>query len=141
MNPAFRGIITENNGVYGIKVDRKDALEAWLKTLYPKSKNGIEIVVKKWLNTRSQSQNRYYWGVIIKMIGDEQGEIDQNKIHALLKSLFLKGGVEVNGKRYEIIKDTHDLDTIEFEDYCEKCRQWASQELNLYIPLPNEVEE
>jgi hypothetical protein len=28
---------------------------------------------------------------------------------------------------------------VEFEEYCSNIRKWASQELNIYIPKPNEV--
>jgi hypothetical protein len=36
------------------------------------------------------------------------------------------------------VRSTSDLSTIEFEEYCSKIRMWASKELGVYIPSPNE---
>ncbi len=77
--------------------------------------------------------------MIVAMVAEEMGLIP-DEAHDYLKCLFLKRGVKVKGKRYEIIKSTSLLSTEEFEAYAEKCRQWASAELNVYIPLPNEIE-
>ena len=73
------------------------------------------------------------------MVADEMGLI-ADEAHDYLKSLFLKIRVEIKGKRYEVTRSTAILSTQEFEVYAEKCRQWASAELNVYIPLPNEIE-
>ena len=32
------------------------------------------------------------------------------------------------------------MTTAQMEEYLSNCRMWASIELNLYIPLPNEIE-
>lgn len=72
------------------------------------------------------------------MVADEMGLIP-DEAHDYLKSLFLKMGVEVKGKRYEITRSTALLSTIEFEGYVAKCRDWASAELNIYLPEPNEL--
>ena len=87
---------------------------------------------------RTTAENRYYRGVIVKMVSEDMGIIP-DEAHDYLKSLFLKVGVEVSGKRYEIIRSTTALTISEFEDYCSCCREWASVELNVVIPLPNEV--
>ncbi len=98
------------------------------------------LTVKKKIKNRSSLQNRYYFGVIVRMICDEVGDkvddIETGDVHNHLKNLFLK---KTNGI-VPIIRSTSDLTTIEFEEYLTKCRQWASIELNMYIPLPNEVD-
>lgn len=78
------------------------------------------------------------WGVVVKMLSDEMGLIPE-ETHELLKGMFLKKGVEVGGKRYEIVKSTASLSIEEFEEYLEKIRLWAAVELNCEIPLPNEI--
>lgn len=103
----------------------------------------VDVIIKKHTYTRTLAENRYYWGVVVKLVSDEMGEAQPLETHALLKSLFLiKGGELTHGGkvyRYQVVRDTHDLTIGEFEDYLTKCRDWASQELNVVIPLPNEI--
>mgnify|MGYP001576911594 CR=1 FL=1 len=98
----------------------------------------IEITVGPKKRDRTNAENRYYWGVIIRMIADEMG-VYPEQAHELMKWTFLRKGVEVRGRRWEITQSTTDLATTEFEDYAEKCRIWAAAELNCAIPLPGEV--
>jgi len=46
---------------------------------------------------------------------------------------------ERNGK--DFIKSTTELNTLEFEQYVERCRFFMQQELGINTPLPNEVTE
>lgn len=87
---------------------------------------------------RTSAENRYYWGVIVRMVSEEMGVLD-DEAHEYLKSLFLKQGVEVDGKRFEIARSTASLSVGEFEEYAEKCRQCAASELSCVIPLPGEI--
>ena len=98
------------------------------------------MILKKASMIRTNAENSYYWGVIVRMVSDEMA-ILPDEAHDFLKSLFLKIGVEANGKRWEVTKSTASLTVDEFEDYCEKIRQWSANELNCPIPLPNEVIE
>jgi hypothetical protein len=99
--------------------------------------------------SRTDKQRRYYFGVIIRMIAmesyGEESKETMMKIHEFLKATYLKDFIEFrlpDGRILveEIIKSTEDLNTVEEEEYHEECRRWASIELNLYIPLPNEVD-
>ena len=94
------------------------------------------LTVKRKTKSRSNSQNKYYWGVIIPMIADEVGYKFNIEAHEALKFMFLKQSK--NG--LTSLRSTSDLTTVEFEEYAKKCREWASEFLNLLIPLPNEVE-
>ena len=99
----------------------------------------VELTIAKYSDTRTNAENRYYWGVIVAILADEMG-LTPDDTHALLKSMFLKIGVEVKGgKRYEVVRSTASLSIDEFEDYCTKCRDWAAAELNCLIPLPGEA--
>ena len=100
----------------------------------------LAIILKRSSLIRTGAENRYYWGVIVRMISDEMA-ILPDEAHDFLKSMFLKEGVEANGKRWEIVKSTASLSIQEFEDYCENCRQWSANELNAPIPMPNEIIE
>lgn len=86
--------------------------------------------------SRSQKQNAYYWGVVLKIMGDEIGYLP-DEVHQLMGKQFLS---------YErspgelFIKSTTKLSTVEFEDYLSNVRRFAATELNIYVPLPNETE-
>ena len=87
---------------------------------------------------RSNEQNAYYWGVVLKTIADYagyRGEQEITGIHEELKRMFLQKIGKLN-----IVKSTSSLNTAEFTDYIENIRLWAAQELGVYIPDPNEAE-
>jgi hypothetical protein len=85
---------------------------------------------------RSQKQNAYYWGVVLKIMGDEIGYLP-DEIHQLMGKEFLS----YERKPGELfVKSTTKLSTVEFEDYLSNVRRFAATELNIYIPLPNETE-
>lgn len=130
--PLFYGRI-ENGRLI---LDEKDAFTSFVSKWEGKE---IALSIKKSASTRTNAENRYYWGVIVNMVAAEVGIIPDDA-HELLKGLFLKVGVEHEGKRYEIVRSTSSLSVSEFEDYAEKCRQWSAVELDCPIPLPNEVE-
>jgi len=74
--------------------------------------------------TRSSAENKYYFGVVIKMIADETGNIEFD-VHSEMKAMFCM--------------DTTRISIEQFEIYCEKIRIWALTFLNLRIPLPREI--
>jgi hypothetical protein len=106
----------------------------WCETLG----NGteVDVIVCKHRNIRSNQQNAYYWGVVIKMIADHTGEIPE-RIHGVMADMFLKVRDWLGKER---VKSTTELSTVEFEEYAEQCRRWASIALEIYISLPNEAE-
>jgi len=100
-------------------------------------KNGSEVrlTLSKLGKDRSNSQNRYYHGVVVAILGDHFGEFHDD-MHENLAWLFLK----VQDKPYPKRASTASLSTSEFEDYLEKVRMWALTEHEVRIPLPNEVD-
>ena len=100
----------------------------------------VELTVEKLKHPRTNSQNRYYWGVVVHEIAKHTGH-DPEQVHELLKQMFSPkwhypaGLIGAAG----IPTSTTRLDTLEFTDYIEKCRLWANEFLGLQIPLPGEV--
>ena len=94
----------------------------------------IQLVVRRYRTNRSNNQNKYYWGVVIKILGDELGYMP-DEMHEALKWKFLR-----KGGKLETVKSTSSLTTIEFEEYLELIRIWALRDLEIAIPLPNEVD-
>lgn len=130
MIPVFKAII--QNGE--IVPDNPEKFTEYLKGLHEKT---VEVLIQKFhmmRDKRSLSQNAYMWGVVYKLIAEHTGH-SEDEIHEYCKIRFL-------GKRLwdQIIPgSTKILDTIKFEDYMEKVRGWASSDLGVVIPLPNEV--
>lgn len=96
----------------------------------------VAVTVAKKVNRRSINQNSYMWGVPYKMIADKTGHT-VNEIHAYLTDLLLPKKI-VRGR--EIPVSTKDLDTKEMGEYLDKIGAWATMELELYIPLPNQID-
>lgn len=100
----------------------------------------IELTIKEYKKERSRFQNRYYFGVVLKIIADYTGH-DVEELHEVLKVMFLSTkDVEMSGDIYSIPQSTTKLNTKEFEEYLERIRRWALMDLEVQIPLPNEVD-
>jgi hypothetical protein len=94
---------------------------------------------KKKYGRRSVRENRYYFGVIIKLSCEYTG-FSRIEMHNVFKGMFLKRTIESKGKTFEIVMKSKELSTVEFEDYLSKIRMYMSSEHNVYLPLPNEVD-
>jgi hypothetical protein len=106
--------------------------------LFKKLNEGVEILIRmqKYYRLRTDPQNKYYWGVIIKILQEYTGEDERDRIHDALKEKFIDK-LDVLGER--VSKGTSNMSTVEFEEYASEIRQWASRDLNCYIPEPNEA--
>ena len=133
MIPVFRGKRIGKK----IKLYKKEQFNTYLMSL----PEDIEVIVRAKRDTRSDQQNRYYWGVVLKIVADETGHT-REELHEILKSISMvtKTCIQLNGEVYGVVRSTTSLNTKEMEDYLSECRQWASQKLGCYVPLPNEVE-
>ena len=74
--------------------------------------------------TRSNKQNRYYWKCIVMPLCQHTG-YHKFEMHEILTHRFIPDR-------------SKELDTKEFTNYCEEVRIWASTELDVFLPLPNE---
>lgn len=98
------------------------------------------LIIKPLRKSRSDNQNRYYYGVVIKILSEELGFLP-DEMHEVLKQKFLTSEtIKIGSEEFVIVKSTASLNTVEFEDYLSQIRSWASMELNTLIPLPNDVE-
>ncbi len=86
----------------------------------------VTVSISRERKDRSIQENSYFHGVILKVISDELGYTPQ-EVKGILKWVFK-------------IPRTSELSTVEFEDFCTKIRTWASTDLNIFIPLPNEID-
>jgi len=111
--------------------------EAYRKYIENFKGSPVQIVISKVRRDRSGNQNRYYHGVVIKLLCDYSGD-DPDSMHDTMRMMFLKVPTALG---FETIRSTKDLSTVEFEEYLEKIRVWAAVNLSVYIPLPNECAE
>ncbi len=129
MNPIFPGQI--NSGK--LHLDDKDSFQNYLHSLEGKR---IDLSVGPYKRKRSDNQNAYYWGVVLKLIADHTGA-EPEEVHQALKFQFTPKRF---GGNLVAPASTKVLDTIDFEKYLDKVRRWAQEELNVAIPLPKEVQ-
>lgn len=114
-------------------LDKPDQLKQHLQT-FPTGKR-VEVTVEKVTHKRSNQQNRWYWGCILKLISEHTGDTPED-LHEALKIHFAPKHVVGN---IVIASSSRYLDTLEFGQYCEKVRQWAAEYLGINIPDPSEV--
>ena len=97
----------------------------------------VMVTAEKLRKHRTDDQNRYYRGVVLKTIADNcgyRGSEELEALHQEMRRRFLpKRG------RLNIPVSTTDLNTQEMTDYIEAIRDWAATELGIYVPEPNEA--
>lgn len=97
-------------------------------------KNGKYIlVIEKDHPRRTSPENRYYWGVVLKLIAEHTG-YSTEECHAIFKDKFLS--YEKFHRRFS--RSTTKLKTVEFEEYLENIRRFAATDLQVYVPEPNQ---
>lgn len=118
-------------------------------------KTHIVVTVKRRRKQRSSPQNRYYRGVLLPHLlralieaGNnfliEGNAEDLKYLHGWMKDLHLRNGVDVvdaNGVVHTLPPSTTRNSPTEQEEYHDRIRQWAADNLNYSIPLPNEQAE
>ncbi len=107
--------------------------ERWLLTQTDDTYYNMEYV--KPQKNRSAQQNKYYWGVVIPMMGEYCG-YNQQEMHEALKMKFLRRD---HGNGLPTVRSTTVLNTVEFNDYVEEVCRFAAMEFGLVIPDPGVV--
>lgn len=121
-----------------LHLSNPDSFKSELKKLAGRR---VYILVDEERPNRSNNQNSYYWGVVLKLISEHTGYTPE-ELHDILKYKFL--GVEdkkILNETVKVLKSTTKLNTLQFEEYLQRVRDWAQTKLNVFIPLPNEVAE
>ena len=133
MNPIFTGKV-ERGKVW------LDSPSRYLVHLSKYEGKRIELVLRLQKSQRSLNQNNYYFGVVVEILSGHTGYTAE-EMHEILKYKFLKTIKVIPDKEgMPYIKSTTKLNTGEFEEYLAKIKQWAAQELDVFIPDPNDYE-
>jgi hypothetical protein len=96
--------------------------------------------IKKQRNNRSLAFNRYYWAVVVPYIAVEIG-YNKEEMHDVLRRMFLsyEKKNDITQSVDVFLLSTAKLNDMEFNEYIEKIRMFALEQLSIYIPLPNEI--
>lgn len=131
INPVWRA--TNKKGV--LTIANEPEFIKYCATLPEK----VKLVVSKYNPQRSNQQNRYYRGVVVAMVAEEIGIMNE-EAHDMLKEYCNFEIVHKNGFEIRLIKSTSALTTVQFEEYISRCVLWAVNTLSIAIPNPNQAE-
>jgi hypothetical protein len=96
----------------------------------------VELVLRRERRHRTNSQNRYYWGVLLATWAHEAG-YEATELHEALKRKFLLP--ENPGAPLPMLPSTANLDTKRFGEYVDACVRLAAQ-MGIAIPPPGMAE-
>ena len=94
----------------------------------------VDLIIQRHRKTRTNQQNRYYWGAIIPILAEHFGYED-DELHQALKWIFLR---KKFGPLPTVISTTK-LNTAQFTDYIDRIKRWASVNHNVVLPDPEEI--
>jgi hypothetical protein len=139
--PKFYGTI--KNGKLEMNPGEQNLINSYLMQF--KEDQEIEMTIKRKYKKRTQGGqgeetnfNGYWWAVVVRMVADEMGDEDQDYIHHLILIQIGHFKVDKYGNKHPL--STSELSGGEFAELCSRARTWASKELKIYIPEPNEAE-
>ncbi len=104
----------------------------------------VTIYIEEFSNLRSVRQNKYLWGVVyplaVEGFKDIGYDVNDEDVHGIFGEMFLKQTRinEVTGEEISFVQSTTRMSTKAFEEYTERIRRFAIENLNMGIPLPNE---
>lgn len=131
LNPVFPAYVNDRSQVI---IRDRESFDNYAKTLRGSE---LEVIIRKRKSQRSSQQNRYYFGVVVTLIGDYCG-YDADDMHEALAMKFLRiEDCPITGSPRR--KRTPKTNTKEFADYVDQCIRFGA-ELGVVIPEPGMVE-
>ncbi|MBW2675100.1 MAG: recombination protein NinB [Deltaproteobacteria bacterium] len=113
--------------------------QEFVSSLHPSKK--WEITVAEYRKKRSLGQNALMWkwaNEVADYVSEHTG-MDADDVHAFLKGKFLSPRiVEIKGEVVEY-RTTTKLSTAEMTDYMNKIYAWATTDLGLILPHPDDL--
>ena len=136
---------------YFHKTTGKLQCESFTTALAALKAKGVPVVLQceEFKEKRSNPQNRYYHGVVVDLVrrglkdlGWEPKACSAEAVHEMLKREFLTVDEHVkDGVFLKRTRSTTELDTAQFGEYLELCKQWAAENLGVAIPDPGEQQD
>jgi hypothetical protein len=120
-----------------IRLDSKALLKAALTHWAGR----IRLTIEPELQTRRQRANRYYWGVVLKLMAEESGHTAAD-LHEIMKLRHnFKLTADPQGEEVKIPKSTATLKILEFSEYLEAVMLDGAEWLGITFPEPTKAEE
>ena len=84
---------------------------------------------------RTNEQNRYYYGIVVKVLAEEIGYY-AFEMHQLLLRMFAKIGEDEDeyGHKYDITESTSGMDTMRMEKYMNDIKVFFLTEFKILVP-------
>jgi len=128
----FVGVVRDGKAPHG------EAIRETMKVFEGKE---VEITIAEPKKTRTNQQNRYYWGPVLDAViafdKEQGGDMDKEQAHEHL--MVEVGGFYKIKKQYlvwkKVRKSSTTLTTKEWGEYMEKIKAWAAA-FGLIIPDP-----
>ena len=127
MIPVFSCTADKGN----LKIYKPFDFKMWLCKLNGKE---LELIVQRKSKKRTNPENSYYWSVVVRLLSDELG-YTPDEMNMVLKQKFLP----IHKEPFDTCGSFKKLSTVEFEKKMTEIREFASIEIGIYIPLPNEI--
>jgi len=129
--PIFHGSITKGC----LTLDNPERYLVYMAGLEGKR---VELVLRKKRSKRSDGQNKYYFGVVVKILANHCG-YEPEELHEALKIRFLSDRREDDHGLMKV-HSTAKLSTDEFTQYVNRVVRWAAESLGVYVPSANDME-
>lgn len=102
----------------------------------------VEITIAPFEQTRRARANRYYWGVVLKLMATEM-EQSADDIHEIEKMRHNSKIVTdpATGEDMKVAQSTAKLKVSEFSDYLERVMLDGSEYLGIVFPEPTPAED
>lgn len=106
----------------------------------------ITIKIREYRKPRSAKQNKYMFGIIgkhlVPVYRENGNDWDEFDIHETIMSElgYTKVIFDPKGKPYRKRMHSSDFNTLNMEEYLSRFRAYCSNNLGVFIPLPNEQE-
>ena len=93
-----------------------------------------KVKVEPIFQKRTDTENRYYWGIVIKTISEFTG-FYTHEIHNILLVMFAKIGESEDdkGREYHIVESTKGMSTMRYEKYLDDIKVFFLTEFKLLI--------
>lgn len=102
----------------------------------------VTVTIERQHATRSLEANSYYFGCVLKLLSEHTG-YTVDELHEWAKARFIPKHVALCDQNGEVRDDivvggtTTKLDKVQFYEYIEQIRQFASETLDVNIPDPD----
>ena len=130
--PVWSGVVTTAGK---LELDSRNGFTGYVRTLAGKE---IDLVITKRKYTRTNNQNRFWWGVVVPMFAEACGYAvrEHEAVHDELVRVLV-GLKPDSNPALQIRQSTTDLTTEQFNELIEQAQIFGAEKLGIVIPDPD----